>query len=76
MNSDIDEKSTTANDENVPFSQVTAVATEWILDFFFVSLCRQFKEGNLEGFKETMSNFECKYSLPDLTSKPSLNSLK
>ncbi|KAM8881439.1 telomeric repeat-binding factor 1 [Synchiropus picturatus] len=44
--------------ENVPFSQVTAVATEWMLDFHFVSLCRCFKEGEQEEFSEILSSFE------------------
>ncbi|XP_053716916.1 telomeric repeat-binding factor 1 [Synchiropus splendidus] len=44
--------------ENVPFSHVTAVATEWMLDFHFVSLCRCFKEGEQEAFSEILSSFE------------------
>ncbi|KAM8730866.1 telomeric repeat-binding factor 1 [Acanthopagrus schlegelii] len=45
-------------DESVSFSQVTAVVTGWTLDFMFVSLCRNFKEGKLEEFNETLSAFE------------------
>lgn len=47
-------------DENVRFSQVTAVATGWMLDFLFIRLCRRFKEGDLDGFGEVISTFECK----------------
>lgn len=43
---------------NIDFSQVKAVATGWMLDFLFVSLCRSFKEDNLEEFKETIAAIE------------------
>lgn len=46
--------------ENVSFLQITAVATEWMLDFMFVSLCRRFNEGKLEEFNETLSTYESK----------------
>ncbi|XP_070708992.1 telomeric repeat-binding factor 1 [Pempheris klunzingeri] len=45
-------------DESVPFSHITAVATGWMFDFAFVSLCRHFKEGKLDAFNETLSNVE------------------
>lgn len=45
-------------EESVSFSQVTAVATEWIQDFLFVSLCRHFKEGNLDEFNKTITTFQ------------------
>ncbi|KAM7369956.1 hypothetical protein PAMP_011244 [Pampus punctatissimus] len=45
-------------DGSVQFSHVTAVATGWMLDFMFVSLCRRFKEGKLDGFNETLSVIE------------------
>uniref|UniRef100_A0AAQ4NNN9 Uncharacterized protein n=1 Tax=Gasterosteus aculeatus aculeatus TaxID=481459 RepID=A0AAQ4NNN9_GASAC len=40
-------------DESVRFSQVTAVANRWIFDFWFVSLCRRFKDGQFDEFNET-----------------------
>ncbi|XP_072306843.1 telomeric repeat-binding factor 1 [Eucyclogobius newberryi] len=45
-------------EENVSFSQVTAVATDWMMDFLFISLCRSFKDGNLEEFNKQLSSFE------------------
>ena len=45
-------------DESVRFSHVTSVAAGWMLDFWFVSLCRRFKEGKLDGFSETLSTFK------------------
>uniref|UniRef100_A0A673APJ6 Uncharacterized protein n=1 Tax=Sphaeramia orbicularis TaxID=375764 RepID=A0A673APJ6_9TELE len=45
-------------DTNVDFSQVKTVATGWMLDFLFVSLCRSFKENNLDEFKDTISAIE------------------
>lgn len=47
-------------DESVRFSQVTAVANRWIFDFWFVSLCRRFKEGQFDEFNETLSTFQGK----------------
>lgn len=54
------DKTNSNTDEAVSFSRVTAVASEWMLDFFFVCLCRSFKKAELEGFKEKLSVFECK----------------
>ncbi|XP_037613366.1 telomeric repeat-binding factor 1 [Sebastes umbrosus] len=54
-------KSLTADespDEEVSFSRVTAVATGWMLDFMFVSLCRRFKQGKFEEFNETLSTLQ------------------
>lgn len=45
-------------EDNVSFSQVTAVATEWMRDFLFVSLCRSFKDGNLDEFTRILSTLE------------------
>ncbi|KAM9839698.1 telomeric repeat-binding factor 1 [Aulostomus maculatus] len=45
-------------DGRVPFSQVAAVVSEWMFDFLFVSLCRSFKDGDLDGLNETISTFE------------------
>nr|XP_040023577.1 telomeric repeat-binding factor 1 [Gasterosteus aculeatus aculeatus] len=45
-------------DESVRFSQVTAVANRWIFDFWFVSLCRRFKDGQFDEFNETLSTFQ------------------
>ncbi|XP_047424844.1 telomeric repeat-binding factor 1 [Mugil cephalus] len=42
-------------DEIVSFPQVAAVATGWMLDFLFVSLCRHFKEDKLDEFNETIT---------------------
>lgn len=40
------------------FSTVTNIVTGWTLDFMFISLCRYFKEGNLDKFNEVLSTFE------------------
>ncbi|XP_070783997.1 telomeric repeat-binding factor 1 [Enoplosus armatus] len=53
-------------DDSVSFSRVTAVATGWMFDFMFLSLCRRFKEGKLDEFNETLSTFEA------ITQSPSL----
>lgn len=49
-------------EEPVSFSRVSAVATEWMLDFLFISLCRRFKEGNLDEFSNTLSVVEGEYN--------------
>lgn len=49
---------TISMEEDVSFSRVTAVATGWMLDFLFVSLCRSFKEAKLDEFNERLSTFE------------------
>ncbi|CAI5673339.1 unnamed protein product [Oreochromis niloticus] len=46
------------HDESVSFSHITAVATGWMSDFMFLSLCRRFKEGKREEFNETLSAFQ------------------
>ncbi|XP_037549773.1 telomeric repeat-binding factor 1 [Nematolebias whitei] len=45
-------------EELASFSRVSAVATEWMLDFLFITLCRRFKEGNLDEFSKTLSVVE------------------
>ncbi|XP_058505514.1 telomeric repeat-binding factor 1 [Solea solea] len=45
-------------EQSVSFQRVKAVATGWIVDFVFVSLCRHFKEGKFEDFNETLTVFE------------------
>ncbi|XP_033494261.1 telomeric repeat-binding factor 1 [Epinephelus lanceolatus] len=45
-------------DESVSFSRVSSVATGWMLDFMFVSLCRRFKEGKFDEFSKTVSALE------------------
>lgn len=40
------------------FSSVSSLVTEWTLDFMFISLCRYFKEGNLDKFNEILATFE------------------
>ncbi|XP_054607108.1 telomeric repeat-binding factor 1 isoform X2 [Nothobranchius furzeri] len=45
-------------DKTVSFSRVSAVATEWMFDYFFVSLCRCFKERKRDEFNEMLSVFE------------------
>ncbi|XP_072234867.1 telomeric repeat-binding factor 1 [Leuresthes tenuis] len=52
--------------ESISFSHVTTVATEWMLDFMFVSLCRRFKEGKLDEFNETLKTFETISQRPSL----------
>lgn len=49
-------------EEPVSFSRVSTVATEWMLDFLFISLCRRFKEGNLDEFSNTLSVVEGEYN--------------
>ncbi|XP_034025983.1 telomeric repeat-binding factor 1 [Thalassophryne amazonica] len=53
-------------DENVSFSSVTVVATGWMLDFLFVSLCRRLKEGKLDEFNESLSAFDAIYKSSNL----------
>ncbi|XP_023272836.1 telomeric repeat-binding factor 1 [Seriola lalandi dorsalis] len=45
-------------DQSISFPHVTAVASGWMLDFMFVSLCRRFKEDKFDEFNETLSVFE------------------
>uniref|UniRef100_A0A1A7XJM3 Telomeric repeat binding factor (NIMA-interacting) 1 n=1 Tax=Iconisemion striatum TaxID=60296 RepID=A0A1A7XJM3_9TELE len=45
-------------DESVRFSRVSAVATGWIFDYFFVNMCRCFKERKQDEFNEMLSTFE------------------
>lgn len=59
-------------DESVSFPRVTAVVTGWTLDFMFVSLCRHFKEGELDEFNETLSAFEGKLFSEDEVPKVNL----
>lgn len=40
------------------FSSVSSLVTGWTLDFMFISLCRYFKEGNLDKFNEILATFE------------------
>lgn len=40
------------------FSSVSSLVTGWTLDFMFLSLCRYFKEGNLDKFNEILATFE------------------
>lgn len=49
---------TTNIHDSVSFPDITAVATGWMLDFLFVSLCRSFKEGKLDEFNGSLSTFE------------------
>ena len=54
-------------DGSVRFAQVTAVATGWMLDFMFVSLCRRFKEGKFDEFNEALLTLQgklVKYNKP------------
>ncbi|KAF3703545.1 Telomeric repeat-binding factor 1 TTAGGG repeat-binding factor 1 [Channa argus] len=53
-------------EESVSFSRVTAVVTDWMLDFLFVSLCRSFKEGKLDDFNVRLSSFEAICHSPSL----------
>ncbi|XP_035765271.1 telomeric repeat-binding factor 1 isoform X2 [Neolamprologus brichardi] len=45
-------------EEDVSFSHITAVATGWMSDFMFLSLCRSFKESKRDEFNETLSAFQ------------------
>ncbi|XP_061877237.1 telomeric repeat-binding factor 1 [Entelurus aequoreus] len=53
------DKSNTFMTNDDCFNQATLVASRWILDFLFVSVCRRFKEGNHEAFKDAMSTYKC-----------------
>ncbi|XP_078136385.1 telomeric repeat-binding factor 1 [Sander vitreus] len=53
-------------DGSVRFSHVTAVATGWMLDFMFVSLCRRFKEGKFDEFNEALLTFQAISQTPSL----------
>ncbi|XP_005797976.1 telomeric repeat-binding factor 1 [Xiphophorus maculatus] len=55
-----------STDDSVSFPHVTAVASGWMLDFMFVSLCRSFKEGNFDEFNETLSVFEALFQSKSL----------
>ncbi|XP_041824953.1 telomeric repeat-binding factor 1 isoform X2 [Melanotaenia boesemani] len=63
--------SSEASNTNEPdsFPRITAVATEWMLDFLFVSLCRRFKERKLNDFNETLKAFEIISQSSSLTEK-------
>lgn len=52
-----DENLTPSNneDEMVKFSKVATVAKLWMVDFYFITLCRFFKEGELKKFNKTLS---------------------
>lgn len=48
-------------EEGVSFSHITAVATGWMSDFMFLSLCRRFKESKHDEFNETLSAFQSEW---------------
>uniref|UniRef100_A0A3P8U112 Telomeric repeat-binding factor n=1 Tax=Amphiprion percula TaxID=161767 RepID=A0A3P8U112_AMPPE len=56
-------------DESVSFSKVTTVASQWMLDFMFVSLCRHFKEGKLDEFNEVLSIVDAISQSPSFNGK-------
>nr|XP_019942739.1 PREDICTED: telomeric repeat-binding factor 1 [Paralichthys olivaceus] len=61
MESDPNNKSATDAselDQSVSFQHVSSVATGWMVDFMFLSLCRHFKEAKFEEFNQTLSVFE------------------
>ncbi|KAJ3611432.1 hypothetical protein NHX12_021447 [Muraenolepis orangiensis] len=45
-------------DDSVDFSRVSAIASRWMFDFSFLSLCRHFREGGLDRFTTTRRTFE------------------
>ena len=45
-------------EQSVSFQHVSSVATGWMVDFMFRSLCRHFNESEFEEFNETLSVFE------------------
>ncbi|XP_077410324.1 telomeric repeat-binding factor 1 [Vanacampus margaritifer] len=51
-----DKTTTTEGDYNI--SQLTAVASKWILDFLFAAICRRFKERNHDAFNDAISTYE------------------
>nr|XP_057916157.1 telomeric repeat-binding factor 1 isoform X2 [Doryrhamphus excisus] len=40
------------------FNQASLVASKWILDYLFVNVCRRFKAGNYEAFKDAVSTYQ------------------
>ncbi|XP_035981453.1 telomeric repeat-binding factor 1 [Fundulus heteroclitus] len=72
----ISDSSGTDKTESIDFHRVTSVASGWMLDFMFVSLCRSFKEGNFDEFNETLSVFkelsQCKSLHADVNDEKSL----
>ncbi|XP_055085938.1 telomeric repeat-binding factor 1 isoform X1 [Periophthalmus magnuspinnatus] len=62
MEQETDEKTSSEKHETEEkedsYSQVTALVTDWMLDFLFVSLCRNFKEGNLGEFNKNLTSFQ------------------
>ena len=48
------------DDDMVEFSEVTTLCKRWMIDFHFVSMCRYFKEDQLEEFEKTVINLDCK----------------
>ncbi|CAL8292737.1 unnamed protein product [Lota lota] len=46
------------SNKGLDFSHVTAIASRWMLDFSFTSLCRHFKEGKLDDFDHTLKTLE------------------
>ncbi|KAJ0059514.1 hypothetical protein NL108_001851 [Boleophthalmus pectinirostris] len=40
------------------FSQASALVTDWMLDFLFVTLCRNFKDANLDEFNKNLLSFQ------------------
>ncbi|XP_034428642.1 telomeric repeat-binding factor 1 [Hippoglossus hippoglossus] len=53
-------------EQSVSFQHVSSVATGWMVDFMFRSLCRHFKEAEFEEFNETLSVFEAISKSPAL----------
>ncbi|XP_061662041.1 telomeric repeat-binding factor 1 isoform X2 [Syngnathoides biaculeatus] len=45
-------------EEVLDTSQMTLVASKWILDFLFVGICRRFKEGTYDAFNDAFSTYE------------------
>ncbi|KAK0152749.1 Telomeric repeat-binding factor 1 [Merluccius polli] len=45
-------------DESVDFARVTAIATQWMLDFTFSTLCRRFKGGEFDAFNRALNTLE------------------
>ncbi|XP_026879763.2 telomeric repeat-binding factor 1 isoform X2 [Electrophorus electricus] len=50
--------SSTSDGGKLTFSEVECVTKSWIVDFYFLSLCRYYKEKNVAKFSKTLRAFE------------------
>ncbi|XP_054620941.1 telomeric repeat-binding factor 1 [Dunckerocampus dactyliophorus] len=53
-----DKKRKFMTEDDECFNQATLVASKWILDFLFVSVCRRFKEGSYDAFQDAICTYD------------------